>query len=434
MGWGWKAGLARLCVGVWLGTWMVACGPVLEEPRSGDAIAVPSGSGSTAAEPWAFRLDLDDYTPAPLARYGPSVAYGGGKYLVVWHDMRTGTVYGTRVKKDGTVLDPEGIRINPGSAAGGTPAVAYNGTHFFVVWESGDGIDGVRVTTEGTVLGPVFELIQSGESFSPVAIACSEDVCLTTFVVTGDEELVIYYRRVSSDGVVLPPGARPLSPGGTNLASEPSVAWNNSREEFLVVWSDQRGGAGSEDIYGGRVAEDGTLLDGRAGFPISTAPGAQRRPDVTWSGRRFHVVWTDTRDGDADIYGARVRPNGTVEDPAGIPISTAPGAQTSPRVAHHNSKSLVVWDDTRNGPSRIWGARLGEDGDVWDASGFPISQGDQPQEFLPDVAYGGDRFFTGYGGGAEPDKLEPHFILGTRVNHQGQVKDSPALPLTLEPR
>lgn len=416
----WRPGFAGLWGGVLLGAMLVGCGTVPDDSRPG-----------TVAETQSFQSNSSDFVPAPLARYGPAVAYGGGKYFAVWTDERPGDIYGTRVKQDGTVADPEGIRINISDESGVRPAVAYNGTHFFVVWESGDGVDGVRVKTDGTVVGPVFRVIETDESFGPVGIACSEKVCLVTFTIEGDDESVIFFTRVTKDGVVLDEVDRTLSPF-PNFAKDAAVTWNNSKKHFLVVWSDERGmGAGQEDIYGNRVTEGGIILDGD-GFPISEAPGAQLTPDVTWSGRRYHVVWSDNRNGSADIYGARVRPNASVEDPDGIPISPAAGAQTVPRVAHHNSKSLVVWDDTRGGSHRIWGARFGEDGDVWDPTGFAISSGDVPEEFLPDVAYGADRFFTAYAGG-DVVSPGPHYILGTRVNHQAEVKDSPAIPLTLEP-
>jgi hypothetical protein len=404
---------------------LVGCGP--ESVEVGEEVV---GGGDEAQE---LALRSKDARPASLALHGPAVAYGGGKYFAVWNDVRTGGVYGTRVRQNGTVLEPEGLRINIGDESGGRPDIAYNGTHFFVVWETRDGIDGVRVSPDGTVVGPVFRVLQSDESLGQVRIACSEWVCLVVTTVSGDDETAIYFTRVTSDGVVLDDPDQFLSPG-YNYARSPSVAWNNSRKQFLVVWSDERGGGqGQEDIYGNRVTEIGTILDGD-GFPISEAPGAQETPDVAWSGRRYHVVWSDRRDrDDADIYGARVRPNGTVEDADGIAISTARGDQTVPRVAHHNSKSLVVWDDTRSGWHAIWGARLGEDGDVWDPRGFPISRWDAPAEFLPDVAYGADRFFTVYAAGEEPSATTPHAILGTRVNHQAQVKDTPALPLTQEP-
>ncbi|MFP2923708.1 hypothetical protein ACLESO_00560 [Pyxidicoccus sp. 3LG] len=424
-----EPGFVRLWGGVLLGALLVGCGPVSEDvgPGVADVAQVEEARASGAG--------TQAFVPAPLARFEPAVAYGGGKYFAVWADVRTGGVYGTRIKQDGTVLDPEGIRINIGDEDGGRPAIAYNGTHFFVIWETSDGVDGVRVRPDGTVVGPVFRLIQSGESSGPVSIACSELVCMGTFHVDATEGTDVFFTRVTRDGVVLVSPDRSVTPGDF-FTGAASIAWNNSSREFLIVWLDSRGG-GEEledpDIYGNRVTEGGTVLDGE-GFPIAAAPGAQRFPDVTWSGRRYHVVWSDTRNGSVDIFGARVRPDGSVEDPDGIPISTAPGEQNFPRVAHHNSKSLVVWDDTRDGSHRIWGARLGEDGAVWDPSGFAISSGDQPEEFLPDVAYGADRFFTAYAAGAVAEPVDPpHFILGTRVNHQAQVKDSPALPLTQEP-
>ncbi|WP_044185976.1 hypothetical protein [Hyalangium minutum] len=427
MSWSGKSSFAGMCGVVLLGAVMAGCGPV-QEKDSSEAVS------DVSAESQALRKG-DDFKPAALARFGPNVAFGGGKFFVVWNDIREGGVFGTRVRPDGDILDPEGIRINisddSDDEAVGPPAITYNGTHFFVVWERADGVSGVRVKPDGTVVGPVFNVITSGETFGPVDIACSKDICVVTFRVTGDDEDDIFFRRVTKNGIVLRADDESVTSG--NFARDAAVAWSSNKEVFLVVWSDSRGGEGEEDIFGNRLTEDGEILDGN-GFPISEADGAQLTPDVAWSGKRFHVVWSDTRNGDADIFGARVRGNGKVDDEDGIPISKAKGDQLTPRVAHDDSNSLVVWTDTRNGKNRIRGARLEEDGEVKDNGGFAISDGDKPQEFLPAVAAGADRFFTAFAGAQEVDFLEPHFILGTRVTHQGQVKDSPALKLTLEPK
>ncbi|WP_253817053.1 hypothetical protein [Myxococcus xanthus] len=420
-----KAGIA----GLLFGSMLVGCGVAPDQEAQGEVEEMTAEATSSA------ETGLDEHhgysTPVAVARYGPAVAYGDGKYFAVWTDVRTGGIYGTRVKPDGTVLDPEGIRINIGDDNGVRPAIAFNGKYFFVVWESRDGVDGVRVKPDGTVVGPVFRAIQTDESFGPVRVACSPKICLVTYTISGDEETVIFFTRVTKDGVVLSTADRTLS-AFPNFAYDASSTWNNSKKEFLVVWSDEHGqGPEHADIYGNRVKENGTILDG-TGFPISQAEGAQSTPDVEWTGKNYQVVWSDDRNGNPDIYGTRVSGHGTVKAPDGIPISTAAGAQTEPRIAHHNNKSLVVWDDRRDGPHSVWGARWGEDGDVWDPSGFPISTGDQPQEYLPDVAYGGGKFFVVYAGQETFDPFEPHFILGTRVTHQAALKDVPALPLIHE--
>ncbi|WP_404370583.1 hypothetical protein ACIHQR_10640 [Corallococcus coralloides] len=367
---------------------------------------------------------------APTAYGGPAVAYGDTRYFVVWSDSRAGELYGSPVAQDGTMLKPGGVRLNPSDLDVQEVAIAFNGTHFFVVWQTAaDGVFGVRVTPDGTVDGPVFTVLYTGEALGKVAIACSEALCLVATTIEGDAETVIYFERVTKDGTVLPTGnQRTVSPG-YNYARQPAVSWDNTDKEFLVVWTDERGGEATPDIYGNRVTEAGVVLDGK-GFAISKAAGAQETPDVVWTGRRFQVVWADGRSGGTDIYGARVRRNGTVDDPNGLPISTAPGRQTTPRLAHHNSKSLVVWDDMSSGAHRIRGARWGEDGDVWDPFGFTISSGDQPAEFLPAVAYGANRFLTAFAAGATTAPGFPHFMLGARVTHEATVKDSPALVFT----
>ncbi|WPB79127.1 hypothetical protein KYC5002_08195 [Archangium violaceum] len=421
--------LMRWAWGVGLGAMVFACGPVQDPATDEEARGVPEVVRQVEA---AHSQDMPLPEARPLGRRRPAVAYGGGKYLVAWQDVREGGVYATRVKPDGTILDPEGIRLNIDPAVGaGQPAIAYDGRNFIVVWTWIDGVAGVRVKTDGTVLGPVFEVSDSGEASGTAAIACSQKLCLVVFQISGDVEDV-YVVRLETDGTVLDPE---LALSNTdNMASEASVAWDG--KEFLVVWSDTLGGGGTRDIRGARVHPDGTFLDGTGGFLIAAAPGEQRTPDVVWTGRRFLVVWSDGRSGERDILGARVRSDGRVDDAGGFPISTAPGDQLFPAVAHHNSKSLVVWEDLRSGSHRIWGARVTESATVTDASGFAISSGDFPAEFFPEVAYGGDRFLAVYAGGSEENASEqgrrftPHFVLGARVKHDTSVLDRPALILT----
>ncbi|AKF83684.1 hypothetical protein MFUL124B02_37230 [Myxococcus fulvus 124B02] len=409
------------------GALQAGCGQAREEGE-------PTTQGERSApSPEATHAPGRDFQAAPLARSGAAVTSGGGKYFAVWGDIRQGGIYGTRVAQDGTVLDPEGLRINVGTSTGFDPAVAFDGTHFFVVWETGEGIEGIRVRTNGTVQGKVFSIIRSGETFGPVRIACSRQVCLVTFTVVGTDESVIHFKRVSPEGVVLPTPDETVSQGFA-FAFDGAVTWNSTTKQFLVVWSDARGDTPDEnDIHGNRVGESGVILDG-TGFPISRSPGLQVTPDVVWTGRRFQVVWADLAGPDANLRGALVRSDGTVETPGGFDVCVAPGHQRDPRLAHHRSKSLIVWDDTREGSHQIWGTRLGEDGGVWDPGGFRVSGNDTAQAFGPEVTFAGNRFFAIHGAGETAKPGVPHFVLGTRVGHDADIKDTPALPLTLEQR
>ncbi len=101
----------------------------------------------------------------------------------------------------------------------------------------------------------------------------------------------------------------------------------------------------------------------------------------------YLVVWDDARAGPADIYGARVTPQGEVLDPGGFPISIASSVQGSPEVAFNGTNYLVVWTDNRNGTPDAYGARVSPDGTVLDASGIPITDGTISREYPGGIAF-----------------------------------------------
>ncbi|QRN93387.1 hypothetical protein JRI60_29845 [Archangium violaceum] len=357
---------------------------------------------------------------------GPSVAFDGDVYLVVWEDSRTGEVFGARVKPNGRVLDPAGIPLNLTTGLdGGQPRVAYDGTQFVVVWVSSDGVMGAHVEGDGDVRRH-FVISFSDETGGPPGIACTKKLCLVSFTVSGDDENVISAVRLDSEGKVL--DRRSISPG-FNFARDPAVAWDG--KQFLVVWSDERDGDDG-NIYGNRVRKDGTVLDSR-GVPLIATPGAQRLPDVTWTGKNFLVVWEDDRGADPDIYGARIRGDMKTVETTGFPIAAHPGAQSAPRLAHGDGRSLVVWDDTRGEELLVRGARVSDDGEVLDPAGFTLpSLRGFPRASNPGVASNGRHYFVTYGAqieDAEPFGTGSH-IVGTRVRHDATVLDSPPLLFT----
>jgi len=103
-------------------------------------------------------------------------------------------------------------------------------------------------------------------------------------------------------------------------------------------------------VSGATTGVMGTVLDRNGvslgSFVVNT--NSTREANVAASYSEFLVVWTDSRNGSEDIYGARVTSDGTVKDPEGLPICVAPGAQTTPAVASNGSDYWVVWADGRN--------------------------------------------------------------------------------------
>jgi hypothetical protein len=201
--------------------------------------------------------------------------------------------------------------------------------------------------------------------------------------------------------------------------TQPDVAYNLNMNEYLVVYTREPVGGGAKDVWSRRVTRDGDLLTEQAiddglndqldpsvaayrlnqGMPylvaytdyeldpagdvravlvdqqgqwqsrvhLAVAYGRQERdPDVASSEALggYTVVWSQTEN-DWDIYGRRVRNDGSMEEPFnlsvyGLPV--VPCHEETPVVAAGAPVGLAVWQDSclgGGGPYKIAGRLLG---------------------------------------------------------------------------
>jgi hypothetical protein len=169
-------------------------------------------------------------------------------------------------------------------------------------------------------------------------------------------------------------------------AAAPAVAWDG--EDFLVVWSARRGAA--TDLFGARIAPDGTPVD-RSPRVISSSPGNQHHPSVAWGREEFLVVWEDDRSGVNRIYGTHVTPRGEVVEPNGFAIAGSRYEQSAPVAVWTGSGFCVVWTESLGGGNGLdlYGAILDSSIDSTATGGLPlvVGPGDQFQSAL---AWGSD--------------------------------------------
>ena len=151
----------------------------------------------------------------------------------------------------------------------------------------------------------------------------------------------------------------------------------------IVVWSDYRVGDGYADIYAQRIDGEGITRWTEDGIPICTAVHYQNRPRIVSDGASGAIiVWEDYRDGQYDIYAQRVTGDGdTLWAANGIPVDQSVGDQYDPEVVSGGSgEAVIIWTDTRNGDGDLYAQRIDGDGNLlWGtdavavclASGYP---------------------------------------------------------------
>jgi hypothetical protein len=226
------------------------------------------------------------------------------------------------------------------------------------------------------------------------------------------ENYDVYVTRMSPEGKVLDPQGIPVSTAPSNQIFT-DIARGNG--QYLVVWQDLRSSQRWE-IYGARLRFDGKVLDPQ-GIPIATGKGNARHPQVAWDRKNFFVVWTEENPGRGwDVAGARISPTGKVLDPNRIPIAQAAGDQTTPALAWGKDRYLVVWMESGG----VSGALVDSSGKVINPNGIVLSRPAREAGY-PAVAWGQDRYVVVW---AEKPTPSVHVLGGIRVGSSGSVDDS----------
>jgi len=322
--------------------------------------------------PWTFEGGNFQITMDLQDDFSPVITSNDHLYFSVWYrKTKSGfDIYGTRINKNGEIIDEEGIQICTASNDQMFPSVASDGENFFVVWQdkrSGKRWDiyGTIVTNDGQVLDP-FPIATGKLTYDQVSPALAFDGENYLVVWQGRKNAKlwnIFFTRVSKEGEVLDEKPALLASSPKDQAS-PSVAFDG--ENYFVVWQDLRNSK-SWDIYGARVTPSGEILD-ENGIPISPAfPDDQDnifgwdkwRPVLSWDGNLFLVIWMTSREENKwYLEGKRVGTDGKPADLLDIPIETDTTNKIFPVILWDGDQYILIWEEEPEGESKICGASI----------------------------------------------------------------------------
>jgi hypothetical protein len=210
------------------------------------------------------------------------------------------------------------------------------------------------------------------------------------------------------------------------------VAWNGT--SYLVVWADGKNGGRydytpprNNDIYGARVSAQGILLDPGEQIPIATTPDHEVQPDLACGNGQCLIVWANwRRDGTGGgLFAVRVQDRRPIEEP--FSLSPPAGYPSHPRVATDGFDFFVVWEDRRQGPKVIRGARVLASGEIVDRLGFVIATSAAAAS-EPAVAFDGSHYVVAFslGGDFGTDLHAARVSLGGEVQDPTPILVSPA--------
>ena len=346
-----------------------------------------SAQGSPIGSSFVISYPFADYD-----QWDANIAYNSQQqeYLVVWWgDLgSTNLLWGQRVSCNGSLV---GSPIFPAAMFDTNqyiPDVAYNSQHneYLVVWDDRDlypfSVSGRRVAASGWFPGEVFNVVNCNKADTYCGLPAVD------YASAADRYLVIYEYGNSFGWIQYGIAARAFtsdgSPDGTAFDVRPygsgtiitgfDLAYNRTRNEFLVVWSEVVGTTFA--ILGRRVKMTGGA--GTVGdiFTIASTPpldniypAVAALPLPAGVGQ-YLVAWQSVYStSDSDIYAQRVAGDGSGLVGSPIIISNPVTDQGTPAVAGNEAsgKYLVTWRHASN-PPYMWlnirGREVSSDGDL----------------------------------------------------------------------
>lgn len=335
--------------------------------------AVLGASQGLASPPTLLPLQLlpgdDAIGPAWGDQSSPDLAAAPDRLLAVWSDARAAEgkwdIWGIRLSPDGSPIDPVAFVIDEADGSQVAPVVAWNGSHWLAAWLDEGTLTLVRISPDGTVLGPPAVAGSPGDSAS-IALASDGATWVVAWAGTVAGNAAVRAARIDALGRVQDPGGVEILPETHFMRLGLTMAF--ASDHYLLAWPEWSSANGN-DIVGIRFGRDLVPLSG-APFTIAASPNADTAPSLASNGSSFCLAWKEM-DGSGwvnGISGTLVDASGVASQPAGVAVGDRRSWGDSPDVAWDGTQWIVGW--TALGAQA---ARMSASGSLLDPLGIDIA-------------------------------------------------------------
>lgn len=179
-------------------------------------------------------------------------------------------------------------------------------------------------------------------------------------------------------------GNQVWSKSGIGICPEPYNqlsydATSDAQGNIIVVWEDQRKGIKNSDIYIQKINQKGEILWSNTGIPVCSAIGKQTKPRIAINGaQEIFVIWEDQRKTfEKDIFMQKLNSSGQrLWAYNGKKVTDAPNTQKNFDICKNWKNGFIIaWEDFRNEKYwNIYAQSFNSKGEVhWEDNGKLIS-------------------------------------------------------------
>lgn len=269
-------------------------------------------------------------TDLPFESWVPTVAVSRRQVLVAWVDYRDGNEeeYVKRSTDGGVTWGPD-TRLTSDPADSWAPSLAISGPAAYLVWfdRRDSGVTDFDVEKK---LDDIMRLVGLPVESAPL------------------RDPSVYYlhplmQRVEEKQQKIQDAAPAWVRGG----GDPRRLETELREfeEKMRTWT-----------FGWEIYFKRSLDGGASWSPdmrLTEAPDVSARPSIAAEGNDLHVVWFDGRDGNFEVYEKHSSDGGNTWS-SDLRLSEAAGESAHPTVAVSGGSVHVLWHDTRHGNAEIY--------------------------------------------------------------------------------
>ncbi len=301
----------------------------------------------------------------------PSIAVSGNTVAVAWWDERTGAhqIWSKRSIDGGITWQPDvQITFSPGGGAYCSLAVREDKWH--VVYVDGrDGHEEVYYTRSLDAgvnwSAPIRLSALPDSSYTPTAAVWQSNVYVAwTDTRHGGSQSSLeeeYFRRSTDGGATFEPEQRLTTdpPGSPANSWAPSLA---ARDQYVwITWFDTRDG--NFEIYTRRSIDGGVSWS--SDTRLTTTAGQSQRPSIALLGQQLFISYWDNDTGNDEIYVLRSDDLGSTWQPPER-LTFSAGSSSFSSTAAAKTGVHITWTDTRDGNTEVYYKRL---------SGTPVRVG-----------------------------------------------------------